>query len=116
MDARAAEAEDVDASVAGDVGQEARVAVDSPAARILVVPESAAYQLGLLEAAVAFVARHPDAFVAEADDVRVLIAGDVGEETEVPLAPPPLGLPVVVQNKPGTLERAVAAPTATTTP
>jgi hypothetical protein len=47
--------------------------------------------LGLLEPAVAAVVRHPDPFVAEADDVRIAVAGDVGEEAEVLLARPPLG-------------------------
>lgn len=78
--ARAAEADDVDASVAGDVGQEAGVAVYPPAACVLVVSEAAAHQLGSFEAAVAVVVRYPDTLVAEADDVGVLVAGDVGEE------------------------------------
>lgn len=79
---RTAEADDVDASVAGDVSQEAGVAVDPPSACVFVVPEPAAHQLGLLEAAVAVVVRYPDAFVAEADDVRDAVTGDVGEEPE----------------------------------
>jgi hypothetical protein len=53
--AGAAEADDVDASVTGDVDEEAGVAVDPPGPGVLVVSETAAHQLGLPETAVALV-------------------------------------------------------------
>ena len=83
-----AEADDVGAAVAGDVGQEARVLVDAPAPASK--PRSASTNLRCLERAVAVAERRPHAGVAEADDVGAAVAGDVGQEARVLLHPPAL--------------------------
>lgn len=44
--------------------------------------------MSLVEPTVAAIVRRPDPFVTEADDVRVAVAGDIGEEPEVLAARP----------------------------
>ncbi len=76
-----AEADDVGLAVAGDVGQEARVLVHPPAACF--EAEVCQHELRRLERAVAVAERRPHAGVAEADDVGLAVAGDVGQEARV---------------------------------
>ena len=90
LDAGVAEADDVGAAVAGDVGQEARVLVDAPAAGV--VAEVGDDQLRRVEGAVGVGARDLDAGVAEADDVGAAVAGDVGQEPRMLLDPPAAGV------------------------
>ena len=72
--------------IAGGVGQEPRMPIHPPAAGV--VAEVVDDQLRRLEAAVGLSARHPDAGVAEADDVGRTIAGGVGQEPRMPVYPP----------------------------
>ena len=70
------EADDVGASIAGHVGQEARVAVDAPAAGVIaevVTTRCGASNCHRPE-------RHRDAAIAEADDVGASIAGQVASK------------------------------------
>ncbi|MGA5226213.1 hypothetical protein [Streptomyces koyangensis] len=55
------------------------------------------------------VADDVDAGTTEADQVEASVPGDVGEESEVAHAGPPLGLAEVVQDEPRGAEGAVAA-------
>jgi hypothetical protein len=70
VDAGAPEADDVGPPVAGDVGEEAGVALDAPATGV--VAEVVDHPLDPLGAAVAVAERHVDADAPEADDVRDL--------------------------------------------
>ena len=100
-----AEADDVRLAVAGDVGQEARVLVDAPA---LVEAELRLHELRRLEGAVAVAERRPYAGVAEADDVRLAVAGDVGQEAGVLVDAPALVEAELGLHELRRLERAVA--------
>jgi hypothetical protein len=80
-----AEADEVGASVAVDVGDEARVAVDTPAGS---VAERRAHAFRSGEAATRLPARHPDAVVAEAHEVGTAVATEVGDQALVPIAKP----------------------------
>ena len=86
VDAGVAEADDVGAAVTGDVGQEARVPVDTPTTRLDAEIRQDDARLG--ERPVAVAQRRPDAAFAEADDVRAPVARDVGEESGAPLHKP----------------------------
>ncbi len=79
-DAGVAEADDVGPAVAGEVGEEARMA-----ARRASPGRSRSRRATSLRAerAVAVVDSDPDAGVAEADDVGAPVAGDVGDEARV---------------------------------
>ena len=102
-----AEADDVGPAVAGDVGEEARVLVDAPAAGL--EAEVGEHELRRLERAVAVAQRRPHAGVAEADDVGPAVAGDVGQEARMLVDPPAAGLEAEVgEHEPRRLERAVA--------
>ncbi len=61
------EADDVRATVARHVGEEARVLFDTPPGGVTEIPDD---QLWCLEGAVAVIERDPDPGVSEADDVR----------------------------------------------
>src|SRR5262245_3425760 len=84
-----AEADDVDAADAADIGEEARMAVDSPAA--CVEPEIADDRHRReVERAVAPAKRNEHAVVPKSDDVRKSIAVDVENEARVAVDPPAL--------------------------
>ncbi len=108
VDAGVAEADDVGAAVAGDVGEQAWVLVDAPAAGL--VAEVVEDELGGREGAVAVAERDVDAGVAEADDVGAPVAGDVGQEAWVFVDLPAAGVEAeVVEHGDGLeLEAAVA--------
>ena len=90
IDAGVAEADDVGAAVAGDVGEEARMLVDPPAAGSK--PKSVMTGTGVkCERAVAVAERDVHAGVAEADDVGAAVAGQVGEEARMLVDAPAAG-------------------------
>src|SRR5438552_3809610 len=76
-----AKADNVGAPVAGQVGQEAWVLLDAPAAGV--IAEVIDHQLRRLEGAVAIIERYPDPGIAKADDVGPPVAGQVGQEARV---------------------------------
>ena len=74
-----------------------------------VEPEVGQHELRRLERAVAVAQRHPDAVVAEADDVGAAVAGDVGEEARMFVHAPAAGVgPKSSSTGPRQPERAVA--------
>ena len=87
---RLVEADDVEPAVARDVGQESGVAIDPPAtgSGAEVVDDES----GRAEGAVAAGRRHPDAVVAEPDDVGPAVAGEVHDEPQVVADPPTAGV------------------------
>ena len=89
-DAGVAEADDVGPAVAGEVGEQARMLVDPPAAGL--EAEVGEHELRRLERAVAVAERDLHAGVAEADDVGPAVAGDVGQEPRVLVDPPAAAL------------------------
>ncbi len=106
-DARVSEADDVGAAVAGEVGEEARVFLGPPAARV--VAEVLDDEPRALERAVAVVEGHPHPGVSEPDDVRTAVAGEVGEKARMLLHPPTARhVAEVLHDELGTLEGAVA--------
>ena len=85
-DAVVAEADDVGPPVAAGVGEEAGVAVDSPAAGgVAEVPHD---QLGRIEATLCLRSREPNAVIAEADDVAAAVAARIGGEAGMPVHAP----------------------------
>ena len=85
-----AEADDVGAAVAGDVGEEARMFLDPPAASL--EAEVGQHGPGRAERPIAVAERDIHPGVAEADDIGAAVAGDVGEEARVLVHPPAAGL------------------------
>ena len=95
VDPGVAEADDVGAAVAGDVGDEAGVPVDLPAAGLgAEVVDGRHGRVG--EGAVSVGEGDVDAGVAEADDVGAAVAGEVGEEAGVLVDAPALVVAEVV--------------------
>lgn len=78
--ARVSEAHDVGQAITRGVGQEARVVGDAPA---LVDPKVLQYELGRRERSVTVAQSSPNAVVAEAYEVGMLVAGQVDDETRV---------------------------------
>src|SRR5205809_7400604 len=79
-----------------------------PASRL--EPEVTDHELGWLERAVAVAQCHVHPGIAEPDDVRLTVPGDVRHEPRVPVHPPATGGEAEVREyHPGRLERAAAA-------
>lgn len=73
-----------------DIRHKPGVPCNQPSARL--IRKVADDQLGGTEGVVAIVLRDPDAGIAEADDVEVLVAGCVSEEPYVSVDPPATGV------------------------
>src|SRR5262249_41108924 len=107
IDACIAEPNDVRAAVAGDVREKSRVLVDAPAAGFLT--KVGKHESNGSKRTVAIAERNIDSRVAEPDDVRATVAGDVREKARVLVdAPASRLLPEVRDDEPHLLERAVA--------
>src|SRR6266568_6145920 len=89
IDAGIAETDDVDAASTSHVGKKPRMLVDAPAARIEAKVVDHRHG-GEIERAVAVAECDVHAVVAEADDVRKPIAGDVNHEARMPVDSPAL--------------------------
>src|SRR5204863_433507 len=85
-----AEPDDVRAAIPGHIGQEPRMPVHPPAAGV--EPEDTEYHPGRLERAVAVAQCRPYPGVAEADDVRPVMSGQVGQYPQIPLDRPAYGV------------------------
>ena len=96
-DAAIAEADDISASVARKVGEEAWMLVHPPPAGV--VAEICHDELRGLEGAIAVVEADPDAAIAKADDISASVARKVGEETWMLVHPPPAGVVAEILNK-----------------
>src|SRR5690242_7479500 len=107
VDAVVAEPDDVLATVASDVGEKAWMPVDAPSSSIEAQVVDDRYRLEV-ERAVAVAQRDVEPVVAESDDVRATVAGDVGEKSRVPVDAPAARFEAEVrQHEARFLERAV---------
>ena len=98
VDPGVAEADDVSAAVTGDIGEEAGVPVDPPAAGLgAEVVDGRHGRVG--EGAVSVGQRDVDAGVAEPDDVGAAVTGDVRQQPQMGLDPPPLVVAEVGQDE-----------------
>ncbi len=100
-----AESDQVGLAVSGDVGHEARMLIDAPA---LVISQVRDDELDGLEGAIPVVPRRPDAGIAETDNVRAAVPGQVREETGMPFDHPARVEVEAAQHHVRRLERAVA--------
>ena len=89
-DARVAESDNVEPTVACRVGQEPWMPLDAPPAGV--VAEVVDYARDRAEAAVRLGERHIHPGVAESDDVGAAIAGDVDDEARVLVDAPAAGV------------------------
>jgi hypothetical protein len=84
------EADDVGTTVAVQVGEEARVHVNTPPSGVMA--EVSDDQLWPLKGTVAIVTRDPDSGISKAHHVGTAIAGEVGEEAWMLVDTPPSGV------------------------
>ncbi|HYS46601.1 MAG TPA: hypothetical protein VEM35_09190, partial [Rhizomicrobium sp.] len=84
-----AEADDICMAIARQIDGEPRVPTDPPS---LLIPKVGEDEIRVLEGAVAIAARCPHAGVAEADDVGISAARQIGEKSRVLVDPPSAGI------------------------
>src|SRR5579872_3820457 len=100
-----AESDQIGLTVSGDIGHESGVLVDAPA---LVISQVRDDERHGLEGAIPVVPCRPDAGVAETDDVRAAVPGQVREKPGMPFDYPAGVVVKSAQDHIGRLERAVA--------